>query len=317
MRVLVTGGTGFIGSNLALHLHEQGHDVWITGTDGEQDLPEFRGRVLPRDFTRLDWDLLGTLDVVFHQAAINDTTFLDRAEMFRVNVEDSLALFRQAVARGCRRIVYASSCAVYGDAPTPYREEGPARPLNPYGESKLALDARAKEFQREHPPVTVVGLRYSNVYGPRENHKGRRATMIYQFAQQMLAGSPRLFQWGEQKRDYIYIDDAVRANLLAAEAKESGVVNCGSGTATTFNTLVEVLNEVMGLQRVPEYIENPYLARYQRHTECDLTSARELLGFEPQTDIRSGIQRYFDSGSLVPQPLRVGGTSATVLPTHE
>lgn len=317
MRVLVTGGTGFIGSNLALKLQERGDEVLITGTDGEQDLPQFQGRVFPRDFSRLDWKALGPIDIVFHQAAINDTTLMDRAEMFRVNVDGSLALFREAVAHGCRRIVYASSCAVYGDLPAPYREEGPFRPLNPYAESKVVLDAHALAFARLHPEVTIVGLRYSNVYGPGESHKGKRATMITQFAGQMLRGNPKLFQWGEQKRDYVYVEDVVRANLLAGEARENCIVNCGSGTATTFNKLVEILNEVLGTKRVPEYIENPYAAQYQNHTECDMTRTKELLGLVPQTDIRSGIRRYFESGYLVREPLQAERTSATVSSTHE
>lgn len=300
MRVLVTGGTGFIGSNLALHLHDQAHEVWLTGTEGEQDLPELRKRMLSSEFWKLDWQRLGALDAVFHQAANNDTTFLDRAEMFRVNVEGSLRLFTDAVAHGCRRIVYASSCAVYGDVPAPYREDGPVHPLNPYGESKLALDREAMAFARAHPDVTVVGLRYSNVYGPRENHKGRRATMVYQCAQQMLEGNPRLFRDGEQTRDYVYVADVIRANLLASQAKESAVVNCGSGTATSFNELVAILNTVLGTTRVPEYIENPHRGRYQDHTQCDLTRARALLGFVPAFDIRAGIAAYAASGFLVP-----------------
>lgn len=306
MRVLVTGGTGFIGSNLALHLHEQGHEVWITGAEGEQDVPELRERMLPQEFWNLDWGRLGALDAVFHQAANNDTTLLDRAEMFRVNVEGSRVLFEAAVAHGCRQIVYASSCAVYGDVAAPYREQGPAHPLNPYGESKLALDEQTMAFAAAHPDVTLVGLRYPNVYGPRENRKGKRATMIYQFAQQMLRGNPRLFTFGEQTRDYVYVADVVRANLLAAQAKGSAVVNAGSGTATSFNELVTILNEVLGTDRVPEYIENPYQGRYQDHTRCDMTRARELLGFVPEFDIRSGIRAYAESGFLVPAPLEAG-----------
>lgn len=300
MRALVTGGTGFIGSNLALKLKELGHDTWITGTTGEQDIPEFRGRVLPQEFWQLDWKPLGPIDVVFHQAAITDTRVLDRAEMFRVNVESALELFTQAAAHGCKRIVYASSCALYGDVPPPFREEGPFRPLNPYGESKLALDERAMAFAREHAGVTVVGLRYSNVYGPREAHKGPMASMIFQLAQQMRKGNPRIFKWGEQKRDYVWIDDVVHANLLATEAAASGIYNCGSGMATSFNEVIAALNDVLSLQRAPEYIVNPFRGRYQGFTQCDMTRARERLGFVPRTAFRDGIRAYAASGFLGP-----------------
>jgi len=299
MRVLVTGGTGFIGSNLALHLLEQGVDVVITGHDAEQTLPGFTGTFLQPSFLGLNWDAIGSMDAVFHEAAINNTLLGDRSEMVRANVESSRELFERVVGAGCRRIVYASSTAAYGDAPTPYKEDGPMRPLNPYGESKKLLDEFAMRFAYAHSDVVVVGLRYCNVYGPRENHKGKRASMIYQLAQQMVKGNPRLFKHGEQKRDYISIDDVVRANLLAAQATESCVVNCGAGVATSFNTLVEILNKVLGTNRTPEYFDNPHPETYQNHTECDMTLARKRFGFVPEVDIRSGIQRYHESGSLV------------------
>lgn len=305
MRALVTGGTGFIGSNLARRLHELGHDVFLTGSPGEQDLSELRARMLPRDLSRLDWDALGRMDIVFHQAAITDTRVLDREEMFRVNVDAARTLFQAAAARGCRRIVYASSTAVYGDAPAPYREDvTPLRPLNPYGESKRALDEFAQTFAKAHPGVVVVGLRYCNVYGPGEAHKGPMASMVYQLAQQMRLGNPRIFRWGEQRRDYLYVADAVRANLRAAEAAASCIVNCGSGSATSFNDLVAILNEVLGLQRAPEYIDNPYADRYQSYTECDMALAKERIGFVPQFDLRSGIRAYAAGEALASGRLR-------------
>lgn len=299
MRCLVTGGTGFIGSNLAIQLLQDGHEVIITGHDAEQRLPGFTGKYLQPSFLGLDWDALTNIDLVFHQAAINDTRFLDRIEMLRANYESSRALFERMVKQGCQRIVYASSTAVYGTVPPPYREDGPFDLNTPYAESKKLLDDFAMTFAREHPDVTVVGLRYCNVYGPREHHKGKRATMIYQLAQQMLHGNPRLFKWGEQKRDYISVKDVVRANLLAAKAKESCVVNCGSGTATSFNEIVKILNEILGLRRTPEYFDNPFGKAYQEHTLCDMSRAREKLGFIPEYDLRHGIRDYVQSGFLV------------------
>ena len=298
MRAFVTGGTGFIGSNLVLRLLADGHDVVITGSDAEQKISGFRGKYLQPGLLGIDWDAIGPVDVLFHQAAINDTTSLDEREMQRANVDASRELLRRVVDTGCRRIVYASSTAVYGDTPAPYREFGTLRPLNSYAVSKLHFEEFATAFAREHPQVTVVGLRYCNVYGPRENHKGPRASMIYQLARQMRRGNPRLFKQGEQKRDYIYVDDAVEANLLAARARESCIVNCGFGAATTFNDLVALLNEALGAQREPEYIDNPYADRYQNHTECDMSLAKAKLGFVPQFDIRKGIQAYARSGWL-------------------
>ncbi|MEW5993919.1 MAG: NAD-dependent epimerase/dehydratase family protein, partial [Candidatus Zixiibacteriota bacterium] len=299
MKCLVTGGTGFVGSNLTLHLLNEGHEVIITGHEAEQHLPEFTGKCLYPGFLGIDWDAIHDVDVVFHQAALNNTRLLDRTEMFRANLESSKALFRHVVKHGCRRIVFASSTAIYGRHPAPYHESGPYDLNTPYAESKKYVEEFAMTVADDHPDVKVVGLRYCNVYGPREHHKGRRATMIYQLAQQMQTGNPRLFKYGEQQRDYIYVKDVVQANMRAASASESCIVNCGSGRATTFNQLVDILNEILGLQRTPEYIDNPYHGNYQDNTTCDMTLAREKLGFTPRYSIRDGIQDYFESGWLV------------------
>lgn len=299
MRVLVTGGTGLIGSNIALELERQGHEVVITGNMYEEKLPGFKGKLIYNGILGINWDAIGQVDAVFHEAGISDPRAPDDAEMMRANFETSKAVFEYAAAHGVKHIVYASSTAVYGTLPAPYREDDPVAPYNAYGESKAKLDAWAMQFAKENPGIRVVGLRYCNVYGPGEMHKGNTATMIYQFAQQMQRGNPKLFKDGEQKRDYAYVKDVVRANLLALEAKESVVVNCGSGHATTFNRLVEILNQVMGLSRTPEYIDNPYGASYQSHTQCDMQKAKEKLGFVPEWDIEKGIKDYFDSGFLI------------------
>ena len=296
MRILVTGGTGFVGSNLVARLLQEGHDVLITGHDAEQRIPGFQGKYLQPTLLGIDWEAVGAVDVLFHQAAVNDTTLLDEREMLRANVTASQELFRRVAAGGCRRIVYASSTAIYGDAPAPYREDTPARPLNPYARSKKQLEEFASGFARENPQVTIVGLRYCNVYGPGESHKGKRASMIFQLAQQMQRGNPRLFKYGEQKRDYLYVDDAVRANLLAAKASESCIVNCGSGRAVSFNDIVVQLNRVLEVRRTPEYIDNPYADRYQSHTECDMTLAKQKLGFVPEFELVSGLEAYRRNG---------------------
>ncbi len=301
MKCLVTGGTGFIGSNIALHLQDEGHQVIITGNESEQYLSTFKGKHLHPSFIGIDWDAIGKVDVLFHQAALNDTRNLDRNEMLRANVESAKKLFQYVIDQGCKRIVFASSTAVYGRHPAPYKENATPFDLNtPYAESKKLVEDYAAKLAKEHPEVKLIGLRYCNVYGPRENHKGKRATMIYQFAQQMLQGNPRMFEFGEQRRDYVYVKDVVSANMLAARAKESCVVNCGSGMPTTFNDIVKHLNAVLNLNRKPEYMQNPFKGNYQDHTECDMSCARDLIGFVPKFDILAGIKDYYKSGFLVP-----------------
>jgi ADP-L-glycero-D-manno-heptose 6-epimerase len=146
-----------------------------------------------------------------------------------------------------------------------------------------------------HP---IVALRYSNVYGPGEDHKGKLASMIQQLAKQMRAGrQPRIFSPGEQKRDFVFIEDVVQANLSAARAKSPGVFNIGAGRSWTFNEVVAELNRVLKTNLAPDYFANPY-GFTQDWTETDLTLARAQLGFEPKFDLRRGIEAYSASGKL-------------------
>ena len=300
MRILVTGGTGFIGSNIVLQLMKDGHDVLITGSDAEQKIPDFKGKYLQPSFLGLDWKSIGKIDVLFHEAAINDTTNLDRREMMLANLESSKKLFKEVVKNGCRRIVYASSTAAYGNAPVPYKEDGPMTPMNPYGESKKKLDEFVVKFAKANPKVVIVGLRYCNVYGPRENHKGPRASIIYQLAQQMKEKDPDIiFRDGEARRDHIYVKDVVKANILAMKAKESCIVNCGTGKSTSYNQIVEVLNSVLGTKRKIKYRDNPYIKQFQTFTQCDMSLAKEKIGFIPSYDIKKGISDYYKSKFLI------------------
>lgn len=299
-KVLITGGTGFIGSNLALNLIENGYEVIITGNESEQDILDLGVKkcLYPSSFG-IDFSELEDIDILFHQAALNDTRITDRREMLLSNFESSKILFRYVANHGCKRIIYASSTAVYGRNSPPYKESGPFDLNTPYAESKLLLDDYAQNFSKDYPDTIVVGLRYCNVYGPRENHKGKRASMIYQLAQQMQKGRPKLFKYGKQRRDYIYIKDVVEANILAMSASESCIINCGFGKSISFNEIVEILNEVFNLHRETVYINNPYEGNYQDYTECDMTLAKEKLNFIPKYTIEDGIKDYLKSGFLV------------------
>ncbi len=291
MKILVTGGTGFVGSNLTNRLVDMGHEVTVIGTKTEQKTNA--SRYLELHFDGVDWDSVGPQDVLFHQAANNDTLDLNEEEMLRANVYTPLRMFYRLACMGCRQFVYASSTAVYGDSPAPYIEGvTPPSPLNPYGKSKYFFEKLIAKMP-EKLNVNVVGLRYCNVYGPGESHKGKRASMIYQLAQQMMAGQPpKLFKHGEQKRDWINVEDVVQANLAAMNYPMSGVFNVGSGKATTFNDIVRILNRELNTNYETVWIGNPYKKRYQEYTECDMTKSKNELGFVPQIDIETGIANY-------------------------
>lgn len=287
-KILITGGTGFIGSNLANKLVDMEHEVTIIGNKAEQKTKA--SRYLELHFNGIDWKAIGPQDVLFHEAANNDTLDLNEDEMFRANVQAPLDLFRRLAILGCRQFVYASSTAVYGDSPAPYIESTtPPKPLNPYGHSKFLFEQLVMKMANQFE-VNLVGLRYCNVYGLGEGHKGTRASMIYQLAKRMMEGNPpKLFKHGEQKRDWISVDDVVSANLAAMCYSASGVFNCGSGKATSFNELVRILNKELGTNYEPIWVENPHEEQYQSYTECDMTKAKNELGFEPKIDIETGI----------------------------
>ncbi len=301
MRILVTGGAGFIGSNLAKRLTTDGHAVVVLDDFSSAtwtNLIDFRGDVVTCDVaTELaQLQRLDAFDVIFHEASITDTTVMDQRKMMHNNVEGFRNLLDMA-ARWGSRVVWASSAATYGRGPAPMRETQHAGPLNVYGYSKLAMERLADLYapRLRHP---IVGLRYFNVYGAGENHKGKFASMIGQLARQMLAGKrPRIFTPGDQRRDFVYIDDVLAANLAGLTATATGVFNVGSGAAASFNDVVAELNRVLHTDLPPDYIENPY-DFFQTWTEADLTQSRKGLGYNPQYDLRKGVDAYFATGQL-------------------
>lgn len=297
--VLVTGGAGFIGSNLTLALQDRYPDARIVVVDdfrsGDfRNLQGFRGDVVAADVSRLDWnaqfkDLI--FDAIFHEASITDTTVHDQFLQVHDNVEGFRRLLDFAMAQHTP-VVYASSAATYGIASAIMREDQPPTPANIYAFSKVQLDNLARDCSRRHPSWRIVGVRYFNVYGPREAHKRAAASMIYQLYCQIKSGRrPRVFRAGEQKRDFVYVKDVVAMTLQAVSAPRSAVYNCGSGRAFSFNEVIAELNQNLGTTYEPEYFENPY-SFYQPHTEADLTLARAELNYSPQYDPPRGIAEY-------------------------
>ncbi|MDD2772184.1 MAG: ADP-glyceromanno-heptose 6-epimerase [Elusimicrobiales bacterium] len=297
MKFLVTGGAGFVGSNIAFELESKGHEVAVLDdfSSGHfKNLLGFKGYVCAGDITDefAFAPLAGKYDAIFHEAAITDTTVLDQRRMMEVNVEGLRNALEFAAENGVPRVVYASSAGVYGNGPCPMKETDTPSPENVYGFSKAIMDNVARDFAKTHPDMTLVGLRYFNVYGPRENYKGKVASMMYQLYLQMKAGKrPRVFKFGEQMRDFIYIKDVVAANMKALAAKKSCVVNVGTGKPENFNSVIECLNRGLGTQLPPEYIENPY-DFYQNKTQAQPALAKKLIGFSSAWSLADGIADY-------------------------
>jgi ADP-L-glycero-D-manno-heptose 6-epimerase len=296
MRVLVTGGAGFIGSNLAKRLVKDGHEVAVLDNyySGDfRNLVGFTGEVISGGCEHVP---RGHFDAIFHEASITDTTVVDQLFMMTNNVEGFRHVLGWANQWKCK-VIWASSAAVYGNQLAPNRMTDVPNPLNVYGYSKLAMERMAERWHKD-TQLPIVGLRYFNVYGPGEGHKGKFASMIYQLAQQMKAGkNPRVFKFGEQKRDFVSVEDIVALNMLALGSKASGVFNAGCGKAGTFNDIIAGLNKALGKELKAEYFDNPY-SFFQNHTEADISKTREVLGYEPKHNLETGIAAYQASGAL-------------------
>jgi ADP-L-glycero-D-manno-heptose 6-epimerase len=297
--IAVTGGAGFIGSNLTLALQEKIPDVRLIVIDdfrsGDfKNLEGYRGDFVAANLATLDWrEQFGDekFDAIFHLASITDTTNHDQFEQVHDNVESFRRLLNFAQPTRTR-VVYASSASTYGPASEASVESNGAAPANIYAFSKTVMDNIAVREAMDATEWIVIGLRYFNVYGPREAHKGVPASMIYHLSKQMKAGQrPRIFKQGEQKRDFVYVKDVVEGSILALEATKSGIYNLGCGQARSFNELVDVLNKCLGTKLRPDYIDNPH-AHYQNFTEADLRKVREGLGYQPQFPLEAGVRDY-------------------------
>lgn len=311
--ILITGGAGFIGSNLAFYFQNHypyAHIIVLdlfrstqTLSNGNlksfghfKNLIGFRGEVISGDIN--DQVLLSKLaaqykfDYIFHEAAISDTTALEQDLMIQTNLNAFKDLLDIAVAHGAN-MIYASSGATYGDAPSP-QKVGREAPQNVYGFSKLMMDHLARQYTLKHDNISIVGLRYFNVYGPREFFKNKTASMVVQFGHQLLSGkNPKLFENSDKiVRDFIYIEDIIQANILAMHPKESGVFNVGTGKARSFQSMVDILQKELGTSFACEYIPNPFVGRYQFHTEADIESTKAVLGYTPRFEFEEGIAAY-------------------------
>lgn len=295
-KYLVTGGAGFIGSNIAKTLEAQGHEVTVMDDFSKnghfKNLIGFKGDVIAADcFTFMPRDMY--FDAIFHEAAITDTTVMDQKAMMEQNVEAFKNVLTFAAENEIKKVIYASSAATYGNGPVPNVETQPTHPENVYGFSKVIMDNVARQFAADNRDMTIIGLRYFNVYGPGEYFKGKMASMVFQLYNQMREGKrPRVFKNGEQQRDFVYVKDIVKINMCALRnGKETGVYNAATGTPRDYNAMIACLNKEMGLNLEPEYIDNPY-PFFQLKTQADMTKSESKLGYTPDYTLEAGIADY-------------------------
>jgi UDP-glucose 4-epimerase len=305
--VLVTGGAGFIGSHLVERLLADGHrvralDNFSTGSEANLGFGQRYGAALEvlrgdvRDLATVERAVRG-VSVVFHQAAMRSVprSVADPLGANEHNVTGTLHVLEAARRAGIRRVVYASSSSVYGDRPElPKREDQPPSPISPYAVSKAAGEQYAAVWARLFG-VETVGLRYFNVFGPRQDPKSEYAAVIPKFILWGLRGEPlEIHGDGTQSRDFTYIDNVVGANLLAARAEGAGgeVFNVGCGDRVSLLAIVEKLERMVG--RRLERRHTPVRAGDVPHTQADVSKAKRILGYAPLVDFDEGLRRTVD-----------------------
>jgi UDP-glucose 4-epimerase len=303
MKVLVTGGAGFIGSHLVEELVRRGHQVVVlddlsTGKveNIERLLKGANAELVRGSVTDLSLvtGLVKDVAYIFHLAALASVprSIENPRACHEVNLSGTLNVLLAAMEKGVRKVVYSSSSSVYGDAPTlPKREEMAPQPLSPYAVAKLAGEYYCQVFNEVYKLPTIC-LRYFNVYGPRQDPNSQYAAAIPSFIQRALAGDPPIvFGDGEQTRDFTFVKDAVAANILATESEASGIFNIGSGQSITINRLVKLVLELTGSQVKPVYRQ--LRAGDVRHSLADISRSK-AFGYEPQYDLRAGLSETIE-----------------------
>ncbi|MFB6234056.1 MAG: NAD-dependent epimerase/dehydratase family protein [Halopenitus sp.] len=295
-RVLVTGGAGFIGSNLANALAED-NDVLVVDDEYLGTAENLSEAVEYHEQSVLVDDLPTDVDVVFHLAALSSYAMHEENPQrgARVNVEGFVNTVEQARKDGCDTVVYASTSSIYGDRTEPSPESMDVEAQTGYEASKLARE-RYGEYFHNHYDMSLAGLRFFSVYqgyGGAEGHKGEYANVIAQFADDIAHGrSPELYGDGTQTRDFTHVSDVVRGLELAADHELNGIYNLGTGEPYDFNTVVELINDELGTDVEPTYVENPIPEEIYVHDTCaDASKLTEETGWEPQVDFEEGIER--------------------------
>ena len=304
-KVAVTGGAGFIGSNLAEHLLSQGHSVVVIDnflTGKEQNLTGWtagagdRLKVLKMDINETDKLREAFCDAryVFHQAAIPSVprSIADPKATEHSNISGTLSVLIAARDAGVKRVIAASSSSVYGDDPClPKKEERVGRPLSPYALSKIVTEEYCRLFYMSFGLETVC-LRYFNVFGPRQDPKSEYSAVIPRFSTRLLSGKPpTIYGDGEQTRDFTFVANVVDANWKAATHPNAigEVFNIGCGTQTSLNQLIEKLNRILGKRIEPVY--KPARTGDVRHSVADVGKAMRLLDYTPGVSLEEGLNK--------------------------
>ncbi|HVH09631.1 MAG TPA: SDR family oxidoreductase [Gemmatimonadales bacterium] len=324
MRYLVTGGAGFIGSHLVEHLVAAGHDVTVvddlsSGRRGNlsavrRQIRFIRGTIA--DVNACHRAMEG-IDCVFHEAAVTSVQRSVEEPLLahRINATGTLNVLIAAREQGVRRVVYAGSTSAYGNATAlPTIEDHPTRPRSAYAASKLAAEDYCLAFHATYGLETVV-LRYFNVFGPRQDPNSQYAAVVPRFIAAALTGErPTIYGDGGQTRDFVYIANVVRANVLAAQAPAARVAgqvfNVGSGVSASVNELWDRIRVLAGVRLAPVHVHAR--AGEVRDSRAAIDKARSLVGYEPVIDLEDGLRETL-AFYRTPRHARARGRRRTVV----
>lgn len=300
MKVLVTGGAGFIGSNIVEALVDRGNEVAVLdnfSTGAMENLESVQDKIRVIKGSCLDIPKLKFTqpELIFHMGIPSSSPMYRENRLLVGEAVDGFISVMEFAKKASARVVYASSSSMYNGCPKPYREDMQAKPFDYYTEARLTMDRLAEVYHQLHV-VSSAGMRFFSVYGPHERAKGRYANIISQFLWAMRRDErPVIYGNGEQTRDFVHVSDVVKACLAAAETDLGcEAINVGTGRETSFNQVIELLNRALGKSIEPEYMENP-LKNYVSETLADISKARELLGYEPSVSLEEGIELLVDS----------------------
>lgn len=302
MSILITGGAGFIGSNLAGELLKQDYSVIILddlSTGRERNLREFKNRItfVKGSITNLELlkKICKDVSFVFHQAALASVqrSIEEPKKVTEVNIIGTLNVLLAARDSGVEKVIYASSSSVYGDTlELPKRESMQPMPKSPYAVSKLAGEHYCSVFTKVYG-LQAICLRYFNVYGPKQSAFSEYAAVIPRFIARVLKNQPPIiFGSGEQTRDFTFVKDAVKANILAMKSNATGVFNIASGKRISINELAYKIISMLGKKLKPEHAE-PRKGDVM-HSLADISLAGEKLGYKPSYDIDKGLKETIE-----------------------
>ncbi len=292
MNVIVTGGCGFIGSNLVERLLEEGHRVTVFDNLSTGNLKNIEGldvKFFNEPYEKIPF-LVRDIDVIFHLGIPSSSPMYKREpHLVGKAINEAITILEYARKNKCK-VVYASTSSLYNGNPTPYKEDMPIYVTDYYTECRYAIERLAKLYNSLFN-VKSVGLRLFSVYGPKEKYKGEYANIVSQFLWLMERDEPPIiFGDGSQTRDFIYVKDVVEAFMLAAEKEFNyEIFNVGTGVAYSFNEVVDLINKLLGKNIKPIYKPNP-IKNYVYHTLADTTKAERILGFKAKVSLEEGIK---------------------------